>query len=470
MAIWFLLVLMTVLAMAAVLWPLARRRPVAGCTDLEVYQDQLDEISRDRNAGLIDETEAEAAKVEVSRRLIAAADAASVQNSTPGSPSLWGRRAGAIAGLVFLPVGTVALYLMLGSPQMVSESAVAQQAIADEDRSVAALVARVEAHVAQNPADGRAWDVLAPVYMRLGRFEDAVRAWRTAIKINGATASRLSDLGEALAANANGVVTAEAKAAFDQALALDPQDVMARFYSGMAAEQDGKHADADKIWGDLLASAPPDAPWIETVQRAMARTTPVAAAGNAPAEPSASQVAAAAKLAPDQQTQMIEGMVARLAERLKKDGSDAAGWARLVRSYRVLGDADRAQAAEADARRALASDPEKLRQFNEGGDAAVPPIAAPAPGPSQADVEAAQKMNPAEQNQMIGGMVARLAERLKANGDDVAGWQRLLRAYKVLGDSDKATAAAADARRALANDPVKLRQIDDAITELGLKG
>jgi len=45
-----------------------------------------------------------------------------------------------------------------------------------------------------------------------------------------------------------------------------------------------------------------------------------------------------------------------------------------------------------------------------------------------------------------------------------------LRAYKLLGDSDKATAAAADARRALANDPVKLRQIEDAITDLGLKG
>ena len=468
MAIWFLLVLMTVLAMAAVLWPLARRRSVTGGTDIEVYRDQLNEISRDRNAGLIGETEAEAAKVEVSRRLIAAADAASFQ--TPGSPLLWGRRTGAISGLVFLPVGTIALYLMLGSPQMVSESAVAQQVANDEDRSVTALVAKVEAHVAQNPTDGRAWDVLAPVYMRLGRFEDAIRAWRTAIKINGATASRLSDLGESLAAHANGIVTAEAKAAFEQSLALDPQDVMARFYSGMAAEQDGKHAEADKIWGDLLASAPPDAPWIETVQRAMARTTPVAALGNAPAEPSASQVAAAAKLAPDQQSQMIEGMVSRLAERLKKDGSDAAGWARLVRSYRVLGDTERAQAAEADARRALASDPEKLRQFNEGGDAAAPPIAASAPGPSQADVEAAQKMNPADQNQMIDGMIARLAERLKVNGDDVAGWQRLLRAYKVLGDSDKATAAAADARRALANDPVKLRQIDDAITELGLKG
>ena len=468
MAIWFLFVLMTALGMAAVLWPLARGRSVTGGSDIEVYRDQLDEISRDRDTGLISETEAEAAKIEVSRRLIAAADTASVPTAT--SPLLWGRRAGAMAGLVFLPVGTIALYLMLGAPQMVSESAIAQQAATDEDRSVVALVAKVEAHVAQNPADGRAWDVLAPVYMRLGRFEDAVRAWQTAIKINGATASRLSDLGEALVTNANGIVTSEAKAVFDQSLALDPQDVMARFYNGMAAEQDGRRAAADKIWGDLLASAPPDAPWIETVQRAMARTTPAAATASVPAEPSASQVAAAAKLAPDQQSQMIEGMVARLAERLKKDGSDAAGWARLVRSYRVLGDTDRARAAEADARLALAADPEKLRQFNEGGDAAAPPIAAPAPGPTQAEVEAAQKLNPADQNQMIAGMVARLAERLKVNGDDVEGWQRLLRAYKVLGDSDKATAAAADARRALANDPVKLRQIEDAITDLGLKG
>jgi cytochrome c-type biogenesis protein CcmH/NrfG len=188
-------------------------------------------------------------------------------------------------------------------------------------------------------------------------------------------------------------------------------------------------------------------------------------------------------LAPDQQEQMINGMVARLAERLKTEGSDVAGWLRLVRSFRVMGQSDKMQAAIADARRALAGDPDKLRQFGEGLDSAAsaalpaPEAAAPAsvqpgpavPGPSAADIAAAQKLAPDEQNQMISGMVARLAERLKQDGSDVEGWLRLLRAYKVLGERDKANAAAADARRALAGDPEKVRRIEDLIKELGLQ-
>ena len=59
---------------------------------------------------------------------------------------------------------------------------------------------------------------------------------------------------------------------------------------------------------------------------------------------------------------MVRGMVARLAERLKQDGADVEGWLRLLRAYMVLGDKDQARAAAADARRALASDPDKLRQ------------------------------------------------------------------------------------------------------------
>ncbi len=366
---------MTAAAVLAVLWPLVRRRPARGGSDIEVYRDQLDEIGRDRAVGLIGEAEADAAQVEVSRRLIAAADAARTQDRTAAA-SPFARRLSAMAGLILLPVGALALYLALGSPQLASDAAVARRSVADEAHSVAAMVAKVEAHVTANPQDGRGWEVLGPVYMRLGRFGDAVRAWQMSIGINGATAPRLADLGEALTASANGIVTTEAKAAFDQALALDPQDVMSRFYVGMAADQDNRRADADKIWRDLLASAPPGAPWIEVVQRAMARNAPPVAA------------------------------------------------------------------------------------------AATPPV----PGPSAADVAAAQGMTQDEQSQMIGGMVARLAERLKTNGDDVAGWQRLLRAYVVLGDRAKASAAAADARRALAGDPAKLRQIEDAVKELGLKG
>jgi cytochrome c-type biogenesis protein CcmH len=182
-------------------------------------------------------------------------------------------------------------------------------------------------------------------------------------------------------------------------------------------------------------------------------------------------------------------MVARLADRLKQNGSDAEGWAQLVRSYRALGHDDKAQAAIADARRALAGDPDRLRVFTEASEktapaapatlaappaappAPVPPApAASAPGPSAADIAAATKLEPNQQNQMIVGMVARLADRLKQNGNDLDGWQRLLRAYMVLGERDKAQAAAAEARRALASDPDKLRQIDDMVKSLGLEG
>lgn len=483
MALWIIFALMTGAAIFAVLWPLSRRGPERGGSDIAVYRDQLDEIGRDRAAGRIGEAEAEAAKVEVSRRLLAAADAAEAQQQVLPEAPVWRRRAAAVAALVLLPAGAVALYLALGSPQMPGVPLATRQTAANENRSVETLVAQVEDHVARNPEDGRGWEVLAPVYMRLGRFNDAARAWRNAIRLNGSNASREADMGEAITAAANGVVTAEAKAAFDRAIALDPNDVMARFYQGMAAEQDGRRTEAEKIWRDLLASAPPGAPWVEVVRHALERASPAGpqapatASGpavNAPG-PSAAELAAGEKLAPDQQNQMVAGMVSRLAERLKQDGSDVEGWLRLVRSYRILGQNDKAQEAVADARRALANDPDKLRQFAAGTGAAAPaapPLAtAPsAPGPSAADIAAGQQLAPDQQNQMIAGMVSRLAERLKQDGSDVEGWLRLVRAYGVLGERDKAKTAADDARRALASDPAKVRRVDDLAKELGLQG
>lgn len=371
MVLWFVFALMTAAAVFAVLWPLSRRGPERGGSDIAVYRDQLDEIDRDRAAGRIGEAEAEAAKVEVSRRLIAAADAAEAQTAALPEPPVWRRRAIAIAGLVLLPAGAVTLYLLLGSPQMPGEPLATRQIAVNQNRSIENLVAQVEDHVARNPQDGRGWEVLAPVYMRLARFDDAVTAWRNAIRLNGSSASREADLGEAMVAAANGVVTADAKAAFDRAIALDPQDVMARFYLGMAADQDGRRAEAETIWRDLLAKAPPNAPWIDVVRHALERAAPGGprppAATNAPAAPgpSAADVAAAQKLAPDQQNEMIAGMVSRLAERLKQDGSDVEGWLRLVRAYVVLGERDKAVAAATDARRALTGDAGKLRRIDD---------------------------------------------------------------------------------------------------------
>jgi cytochrome c-type biogenesis protein CcmH len=475
MTLWLVFALMTAATIFAVLWPLGRRKPLRPGSDVAVYRDQLDEIQRDRSAGLIGEAEAEAARVEVSRRLIAAADAAESEKPALETSSLWRRRVTALAGLILLPVGAVALYLTLGSPDLPGAALATRAQTPSEAGKVENMIAQVEDHLARNPKDGRAWEVLAPVYMRLGRFDDAVRAWRNVISLNGSSASREADLGEALVFAANGVVTAEAKSQFDRALALDAQDVMANFYLGMAADQDGRRADAEKIWRDLLARAPPGAPWVELVRHSLDRTAP---AGTATASPTPGGSGAPPA------DHDVNAMVERLANRLKKDGSDAQGWVQLVRSYRALGQFDKAQTAVADARRALAGDADGLRQFAEGSEAgapaasatpmapAAPPMvpAAGAPGPSASDIAAAEQMKPDEQNQMIRNMVARLADKLKQDGSDVAGWERLLRAYMVLGDHDKAQAAAADARRALAGDPDKLRRLDAAIKDLKVEG
>jgi cytochrome c-type biogenesis protein CcmH len=368
MALWFIFALMTAAAIFAVLWPLSRREDARGGSDIAVYRDQLDEIARDRASGLIGESEAEAAKVEVSRRLLAAADAAEAEKSASVTSPIWRRRAATLAGLVLLPLGAAVLYLYLGSPEMPGEPLAARSRAASEARPIEDLVAQVEQRAAQNPNDGRAWEVLAPVYMRMGRFDDSVRAWQNSIRLNGATAAREAELGEAFVAAANGVVNVDAKAAFDRALALDKDDVKTRFYLGLAADQDGKRAEAEAIWRDLLAHAPPGAPWVPVVRQALERGAPAAQGpGAAPAAPgpNADDVAGAQKMNPDDQRQMIGGMVARLADRLKENGSDVDGWLRLVRAYTVLGERDKAQAALADARKALAAEADKLKRIED---------------------------------------------------------------------------------------------------------
>lgn len=360
MTLWFLLAMMTGAAVFAVLWPLGRRHPApATGHDVRVYRDQLDEITRDQAGGRIGPAEAEAARIEVSRRLLAAAE----QESAGSAASPLGRRrAVALAALVLLPVLSGALYITLGSPSLPGQPLAAR---VDPQASppVAQLVAQVEAHLERNPQDGRGWEVLAPVYMQLGRYDDAARARRNAVTYNGATATRQADLGEALVAGAKGVVTAEAKQAFERAVALDPREAKARYFLGLSAQQDGRTAEAAEIWRDLVSSAPPGASWTEFVRGELARigATPPPAARR----PGAEDVAAAAEMDPQQRQQMIAGMVEGLAERLKKDGGDFEGWLRLVRAYAVLGERDKARSAVSDARRAVGGDADKLRRLDE---------------------------------------------------------------------------------------------------------
>lgn len=366
MTLWFVLALMTAAAVFAVLWPLSRQAlALRSGSDLAVYRDQLSELQRDQAAGLIGENEAAAAQIEVSRRLLAAANAeATAPQATEDAAMTRRRRVVAAAAVVLLPVGALALYVILGSPHLPGQPLASR--MPSERPSIEQMVAQVEAHLAKDPDEGRGWEVIAPIYLRLGRFDDAVKARRNALRLNGESAERYAGLGEALTAAANGVVTAEALAAFKAAIKLDAEHVKARFFLGVAADQDGRSNDAAVIWRALLKDAPPGAPWAEVVRSELMRVAgnadvPGASSGG----PSEDQIAAAGNLSPEQRIAMIKSMVERLAARLDKDGSDLEGWLRLVRSYMVLGEHDRALTAAGQARRAFAGDPDKLKRIDD---------------------------------------------------------------------------------------------------------
>jgi cytochrome c-type biogenesis protein CcmH len=359
MTLWFVFALMTAAAIFAVLWPLGRgRRPQNDASEVTVYKDQLTEIDRDVAAGLIGSSEAEAARVEISRRLLAAVDS---QRAPPSASNIRLRRSAAVMALVGLPIVAVAFYLQLGSPRLGDFPLAQRTRTPDVTQPLDNLVAQVEAHLEKNPTDGRGWNVLAPVLARLGRYDDAVRAYHNSITYNGDSAERRADLGETLAAAAGGVVTSEAKAQFERAIALNADEVKASYFLGVAAEQDGRTAEAASIWRAMLARAPTDAPWRPLLQAALARV-----GGSAAPALSDDAMAAAKDMNETDRGAMIRGMVERLASRLKQNGDDVEGWLRLVRAYMVMGDRDKAKSTLTDARQAVANDAERLRQLNEG--------------------------------------------------------------------------------------------------------
>lgn len=381
MMLWLIFAVMTAGAVYAVVWPLGRKPSLGGGSDRLVYQDQLAEIDRDRAAGLIGEAEAESARVEISRRLLAAADAEAPAAIGPTSPALWRRRVAALAAVVVVPAVALGFYLRLGSPDVPDQSAFWRSNGVAGHQTIESLVSQVEAHLASDPNDGAGWEVLAPVYLRMGRAGDAVAAWRKAIVLNGDSPARESSLGEALVAAANGVVTDEAKQTFQKAHAGDPDDAKAGYYLGLADEQDGNSAAAAAKWRALLAQAAPDAPWAGFVRQALARVTAAPAAGAGPKAnpkgptsgaatdpapgPTAGDAAAADSMSEAQRTAMIRGMVQRLADRLHADGNDVEGWLRLVRSYAVLGDRANAKDAAADAKRALSKNPDDIKRIDD---------------------------------------------------------------------------------------------------------
>ncbi|MCU0789683.1 MAG: c-type cytochrome biogenesis protein CcmI [Nitratireductor sp.] len=362
MIFWLFAALLAAGAVASVVWPLvfsrAGKAVPAIAHDREIYHARIREIASDEALGRISPVEAEAARAEEGRKLLAAS-AAPAAGPAPVSPGL--SRFLVVATVIMVPLFSVLAYLVWGQPSM-PDMAIASRVNQDpQNQSIEQLISRAEAQLAKNPDDVRGWTVLAPIYMRMGRFDDGVKAWRNAARLEPENLDYKGQLAEALVVGGQGVVTQEARKLFEEMLAARPGDPKSRFYLALELSQQGNLAAAEDSWRKLLADAPPDAPWREAAVSQLNQVLtkagkPLEQTARAAPGPTQEQVAAASEMSPEERQQMIEGMVAGLAERLKADPSDKDGWLRLIRAYGVMGKDDEALAAIATAKAANSAD------------------------------------------------------------------------------------------------------------------
>jgi cytochrome c-type biogenesis protein CcmH len=358
MLIWIIFAVMTGAAVMSVLWPLGRRQPeifaeTAGATSL--YRAQLAEIERDLGRRLIGGAEAEAAKAEAARRLLRAAGV-EAEPAGESEPSLRRRRAASAIALSCVPLLALLIYGAYGSPSLPDQPLAARLKANPAGQDFEIALARIETHLAANPGDGKGWAVLAPVYLRQGRYDEAARAFAAAIRHDGPSAERHAGQSEALILAAGGVVTAAARESLGEAVRLDPGNPRARFFLALAQEQDGQAPAAIASLKALLADAPADAPWAAAV-----RTRLEALEGRP------GPAAAIADLPEGERQAAIRGMVDSLAVRLAEGGGSLPEWSRLIRSQLVLGDRPAALKALVLARDRLASDPAAVTALNALG-------------------------------------------------------------------------------------------------------
>jgi cytochrome c-type biogenesis protein CcmH len=371
MLVWIALAVMTGAAVLAVLWPLSRtsRGPSVDvrATDRAFYEAQIAEIDRDRERGLLDPFEANGAKVEAARRLLAADRLE--REVGAGKPVEGRRKAASVLAIVGVPLVSLALYLSIGHPELPGQPLATRTDGVNEAGGLDEAVQRIEQHLAKNPDDGRGYEVLGPVYLSTGRYEDAVRAYSAAVRLLGDAPARLENYAEALVAANEGVVSAEARKVIDRALALEPRLIKARYFKAVAAEQDGDKPAAAAIYRDLANDAPAGSALAVRLNErlnALGSALPAAPAPTpgVPAGPAAAAIAAMPK---GDQLAAIRGMVENLSAKLELNGADVEGWLRLVRSYSVLGEADKARDALARGRAALAGDPQGLGRLDALG-------------------------------------------------------------------------------------------------------
>ncbi|MGO9983237.1 MAG: c-type cytochrome biogenesis protein CcmI [Rhodomicrobium sp.] len=448
--IWIVFAVVTAGVILAVARPLMRAgMGAAGPTpEVEAYKLQLAELGREEERGTLGKEEAAQARTEISRRLLRAG-----RQSTlvfPDGRASFNPAVAFFIAAAAVAIGAVGLYAEYGAAGLPDQPLEARLSVPPEKQTIELQIANVERRLRAHPKDAQGWTIIAPVYFKTGQFDKAANAYRRAMQLSGEDEDKLYGLFESLTFANDGAVPATAKPILDAALARDPKSLRGRFWLAIFAGQEGRKADAEHIYREML-SENISSGWKGVIEKQLA------ALSEEPEGQGAESAQASGNPAQGNQGAMIRGMVERLAARLKENGADLDGWLKLIRSYAVLKETDKAQEAVASARAQFASEPQALEQ-----------IEVLVRGLGVAGAPASGGVAQSDQGAMIRGMVERLAARLKENGADLDGWLKLIRSYAVLKETDKAQEAVASARAQFASEPQALEQIENLSRGLGL--
>lgn len=393
---WIAATVMTVITVGILMVPVIRRGATNNAHrkdfDLTVYKDQLQEVDRDLERGLLSQDQAVSARTEIERRMLGAVDETKETNPDVGpdiGKDIGDKKSGAnnpsavmlmFALLVVVPLGAFGLYLNFGQPSMPDQPLAAREAQLKEATQgraqVAEMVAKLEQQMVQTPDDPNGWALLARSYRAMERFGDAVNALKKLAQLTNDDPEALVMLAEALVEMDKGSVSLKAVELLKSVQAADQGDPRPYFYIGLERQQKGDFQGAVNEWAKLLNNSPSNAQWVPEMQE-------------------------------------------RISALVDENGLDAP---------KVVLLAPVQQSAPQQ------SNSQSSTQSRSGA-------------PTQQQIQDAQQMNAGDQQAMIRSMVERLAIRLKENPDDLAGWKKIENAYRVLGETAKVDEAKAHIKR-----------------------
>lgn len=377
MIFWIVAAILAFLATLCVVMPLARNKDNAVSNiqlDKALYHARIGEIEQDRKLGRISDEQAEAAQSEEGRKLISIAKVEQTdeaQLATVRSVNFYRWFQG--ISLISIPLISLSVYLMLGSPFTPDQSLVSRVSVDPAGQTLEENVARVEAHLAKFPDDASGWAVLAPVYTRMDRYTDAANAWARVLQLNPNFPEVRSILAEAIMKTTGGIVTKQAGDLFHSELKINPASARSRYYIALSLSQEGAFEEASKSWQLLIDGSNPQSPWLETAKQfrdeAMERSgEKLLPKINAPSNakgPTKEQILEAQKLSEKDRASMIQNMVDGLAAKLEDDPTNQKSWLRLIRAYNVLGDKKAAMSAILKATQANAKNVKFIATLDE---------------------------------------------------------------------------------------------------------